>query len=76
MLYSSAHIRREAEDLQRKKEAAEALCQQVQTLAHHQWLKTIGTLTASIAHEFNHGIQHDGAGNAAAGRGGTLLKSS
>ena len=46
-------IQREAEALQRKNEAAEALNQQNQQLAHHQRLHIIGTLTSSIAHEFN-----------------------
>ena len=44
---------RELKRLQRKKEAIEELNRQTQELAHHQRLQTIGTLTASISHEFN-----------------------
>ncbi len=44
---------REAEALRRKEEAAEALNRQNQQLQHHQRLHIIGTLTSSIAHEFN-----------------------
>jgi len=41
-------------DMLREKEAAvEALNRQTQELAHHQRLEIIGTLTSSIAHEFN-----------------------
>lgn len=43
----------ELEILRKKNEAAEALNRQTQELAHHQRLETIGTLTSSIAHEFN-----------------------
>lgn len=39
--------------LQQKKETMEELNRQTRELAHHQRLQTIGTLTASIAHEFN-----------------------
>lgn len=49
----TARIQREAEALRRKNEAMEALQTRLQQLAHHQRLETIGTLTASIAHEFN-----------------------
>ncbi len=49
----SSRIQREAEALRRKEEAAEALNRQNQQLAHHQRLHIIGTLTSSIAHEFN-----------------------
>lgn len=44
---------REMDRLQRKKEAMEALNRETAELAHHQRLETIGTLTSSIAHEFN-----------------------
>lgn len=44
---------RELRLLQKKKEAIEELNRQTQELAHHQRLQTIGTLTASISHEFN-----------------------
>ena len=53
MLRRTARIEQEAEALRRKNEAIEALNQQTQKLAHHQRLETIGTLTSSIAHEFN-----------------------
>ena len=46
-------IQKQAEDLQRKNEAVENLNCQLRQLAHHQRLETIGTLTSSIAHEFN-----------------------
>lgn len=43
----------ELELLQEKAAAMEALNAQTQELAHHQRLETIGTMTSSIAHEFN-----------------------
>lgn len=49
----TALIQREADALRQKNAAIEALTKQTQTLAHHQRLETIGTLTSSIAHEFN-----------------------
>jgi len=49
----AARIQREAEALRRREEAAEALNRQNQQLQHHQRLHIIGTLTSSIAHEFN-----------------------
>lgn len=39
--------------LQEKADAMEALNAKTRELAHHQRLETIGTLTSSIAHEFN-----------------------
>ena len=48
--------RRAAVELKRMKErqsALEAISKQTRELAHHQRLETIGTLTSSIAHEFN-----------------------
>lgn len=44
---------REVAVLREKNEAMEALNRKTQELAHHQRLETIGTLTSSIAHEFN-----------------------
>lgn len=44
---------RELATLQEKNAAMEALNRQTRELAHHQRLETIGTLTSSIAHEFN-----------------------
>ena len=51
--HRSARIRREAENLRRKIDAVEEINRKMQDLAHHQRLETIGTLTSSIAHEFN-----------------------
>lgn len=53
MLRRNTRIQREAELLRKKNEAMEALNLQTQKLAHHQRLEIIGTLTSSIAHEFN-----------------------
>lgn len=53
MLRRSTRMQREAETLRRKNEAMEALNRQTRKLAHHQRLEIIGTLTSSIAHEFN-----------------------
>jgi len=50
---TTARIRKDAELLQKKNENMERLTRQTKELAHHQRLETIGTLTASIAHEFN-----------------------
>lgn len=44
---------RQIRALRRKNEAVEQLNQQLQSLAHHQRLEIIATLTSSIAHEFN-----------------------
>lgn len=49
----TARMQKEADALRRKNEAMKALNQQTRELAHHQRLETIGTLTSSIAHEFN-----------------------
>ena len=51
-LRNRKHLR-EVDQLQRRKEAMEALNRETAELAHHQRLETIGTLTSSIAHEFN-----------------------
>ena len=53
ILRSTSRIQREAEALRKKNEAMEALNSQTRKLAHHQRLEIIGTLTSSIAHEFN-----------------------
>lgn len=45
--------RREISALQTKNSAMDELIQKQQQLAHHQRLEIIGTLTSSIAHEFN-----------------------
>lgn len=44
---------KELSRLRQKKEMVEELNRQTRELAHHQRLQTIGTLTASISHEFN-----------------------
>ncbi len=52
-LRHTARVQREAEVLQRKYDAMASLNQQIRDLAHHQRLELIGTMTSSIAHEFN-----------------------
>lgn len=49
----TARIQKEVDALRLKNETIEAINQNTRRLAHHQRLETIGTLTASIAHEFN-----------------------
>ena len=44
---------RELESLVQRNEETQKLLEKTTELAHHQRLETIGTLTASIAHEFN-----------------------
>lgn len=53
MLRRTARIQKEAAILQRKNEQMQALNAQIRQLSHHQRLEIIGTLTSSIAHEFN-----------------------
>lgn len=53
MLRRDERAQRELELLRRKNETIEALNRRTNELAHHQRLETIGTLTSSIAHEFN-----------------------
>lgn len=53
MMRRTTRIQREAEALRKKNLAMEELNRQTQKLAHHQRLEIIGTLTSSIAHEFN-----------------------
>ena len=53
MLHRTTRIQKEAEALRKKNQAMEELNRQIQRLAHHQRLEIIGTLTSSIAHEFN-----------------------
>lgn len=55
-IYVSRHSRsrdREIEKLQLKNEETQKLLEKARELAHLQRLETIGTMTASIAHEFN-----------------------
>lgn len=49
----TAMIHAEVSALRQKNQEIEALNEKIQQLAHHQRLETIGTLTSSIAHEFN-----------------------
>lgn len=53
ILRRTTRVQREAEALRKKNQAMEELNRQTQKLAHHQRLEIIGTLTSSIAHEFN-----------------------
>ena len=53
ILRRTSRLQRETEALRMKNDAMEALNRQTQKLAHHQRLEIIGTLTSSIAHEFN-----------------------
>ena len=53
ILRRTARIEREVQALQRKNEKMQALNDQIRQLNHHQRLEIIGTLTSSIAHEFN-----------------------
>ena len=52
-VWGTGQGRRELELLQQKNAAMEVLNQKTQQLAHHQRLEIMGTLTSSIAHEFN-----------------------
>ena len=49
----SSRLRREAEALRERNAAMEEMQRRTRELAHHQRLQTLGTLTSSIAHEFN-----------------------
>lgn len=53
LFWKTTRVQREAEALRKKNLAMEELNRQTQKLAHHQRLEIIGTLTSSIAHEFN-----------------------
>lgn len=53
LIRRTARVEKEADALRQKNQAMEALNEQTRQLAHHQRLETIGTLTSSIAHEFN-----------------------
>ena len=53
MIRKSSRMRKETEILRQKNKAIEELNRQTQSLAHHQRLEMLGTLTSSIAHEFN-----------------------
>lgn len=49
----NTRVQKEADAFRARSEAMEELNRQTQTLAHHQRLELLGTLTSSIAHEFN-----------------------
>ena len=49
----TSRLLKEADALHIRNEAMSALNEKTQQLAHHQRLETLGTLTSSIAHEFN-----------------------
>ena len=51
--WNTTRVHKDVEILQKKNQAMEELNRQTQKLAHHQRLEIIGTLTSSIAHEFN-----------------------
>lgn len=53
LIRQNRHRDRELQQLQLKNAQTQQLLERTQELAHHQRLETIGTLTASIAHEFN-----------------------
>lgn len=53
LIRRTARMEKEAAVLRRRNEAVEELIRQKEKLAHHQRLETLGTLTSSIAHEFN-----------------------
>lgn len=53
LIHKTSRIQKEAACLRQRNEAMEELNRKTQQLAHHQRLETIGTLTSSIAHEFN-----------------------
>ena len=53
LLYENYRNARELKRLQERQEVLEQIKERTQALAHHQRLETIGTLTASISHEFN-----------------------
>lgn len=53
LIRRTARMEKEARALRQRNEAVETLIRQKEKLAHHQRLETLGTLTSSIAHEFN-----------------------
>lgn len=53
LIFNNRKSRRELKLLEERQEALEKINRQTRELAHHQRLETIGTLTSSIAHEFN-----------------------
>jgi len=50
---STTRAQKDADTYRARSEAMEELNRQTQTLAHHQRLQMLGTLTSSISHEFN-----------------------
>lgn len=53
LMRQGRHRDQELERLTKLNDETQRLLEKTQALAHHQRLETIGTLTASIAHEFN-----------------------
>ena len=53
LFHKTIVMEKETEALRRKNEAIAKVIRQNRELAHHQRLEIIGTLTASISHEFN-----------------------
>lgn len=53
LLRRTVRMERETRALRRRNQEMERLIRQKEELAHHQRLETLGTLTSSIAHEFN-----------------------
>ena len=53
VVWKSGRVHRDVQLLQEKNAAMEELNRKTQALAHHQRLEMLGTLTSSIAHEFN-----------------------
>ena len=51
--HKASRMEAQTQLIQKKNEMLESLNQQAQKLAHHQRLEIMGTLTSSIAHEFN-----------------------
>lgn len=53
ILFRKARMEREARALEKKNAQIRALNEQLLRMGHHQRLELLGTLTSSIAHEFN-----------------------
>ena len=53
LIRRTARMEKETRALRQRNEQIEELIRQKENLAHHQRLETLGTLTSSIAHEFN-----------------------
>lgn len=53
LVWEKRHTDRELERLRQRNAETQRLLETTKELAHHQRLETIGTMTSSIAHEFN-----------------------